>query len=293
MKFHVSEDIEKRRLEFREFLESEIRPVGDRRDTGDPLTRKELSELVLKLQSTEIMRASLPPDVGGSDRSYVERVVLAEEFARAWPSLAVTVDSHNIVVELIARQGAGWMKEEYVEKGIRGEIIMGDLMSEPESGSDTRNLKTTAILKGDVYVVNGTKMWTTNGVWAELGLLSAVNDPAAFADNPKNGVIHLLVDRSISPFHSSDLPLIGLKAGTTGLMEFRDCIVPKKFLFHDASKGYSQNLIVRGWARVLLAAWAVGIMQAVIEDASEFARTRVTFGNRLQDIKWFKICWQI
>jgi len=279
MNFQIPQEIDKRRLEFREFLEGEIRPIGDERDAKGPLTREELSDLILKLQSTDIMRASLPEEVGGTNRTFVERVVLAEEFVKAWPSLAVTTDSHNIVVELVARQGASWMKEHYVEKAIRGEIIMGDLMSEPEAGSDTRNLKTTAVLEGDEYVVNGTKMWTTNGVWAEVGLLTAVSDPEAFAKNPKTGVVHLLVDRSVSPFQSRDLPIIGLRAGTTGLMEFKNCRVPRKYLFHDDSKGYMQNLVTRGWARVLLAAWACGIMDAVLEDTLEFAKTRVTFGK--------------
>jgi len=203
-------------MEFREFLETEIQHIGDGRDAQGPLTREELGELILKLQPTDIMRASLPEEVEGTNRSFVERVILAEEFARVWPSFAVTVDSHNILVELIARQGAGWMKEQYVGKAIRGEVIMGHLMSEPEAGSDTRNLKTTAVLDGDEYVVNGTKMWTTNGVWAEVGLLTAVSDPEAFARNPKTGVIHLLVDRSVSPFRSQDLPIIGLKGGPQG-----------------------------------------------------------------------------
>jgi len=281
MRFQIPQEIEGRRMEFREFLEKEIRHIGDERDSGGPLTRDELSELILALQRTDIMRASLPVEVGGTNRTFLERVILAEEFARVWPSLAVTVDSHNIVVELIARQGADWMKEAYVEKGVRGEIIMGDLMSEPQAGSDTRNIKATAILDGDAYVVNGTKMWTTNGVWAEVGLLTALSDPTAFARNPKTGVVHLLVDRSVSPFKSRDLPIIGLKAGTTGLMEFNNCRVPKKYLFHDESKGYMQNLVVRGWARVLLAAWACGIMQGVLEDATEFAKERITFGKRI------------
>ncbi|MBN1614537.1 MAG: acyl-CoA/acyl-ACP dehydrogenase [Deltaproteobacteria bacterium] len=281
MRFQIPQEIESRKMEFREFLETEIRQIGDERDASGPLKRDELSELILKLQPTDIMRASLPEEVGGTNRTFLERVVLAEEFARVWPSLAVTVDSHNIVVELIARQGSDWMKEAYVEKGMRGEIITGELMSEPQAGSDTRNIKATAILDGDAYVVNGTKMWTTNGFWAEVGLLTALSDPSAFARNPQKGVVHLLVDRSVSPFKSRDLPIIGLKAGTTGFMEFNNCRVPKKYLFHDESMGYMQNLVVRGWARVLLAAWACGIMQAVLEDATEFAKERITFGKRI------------
>ena len=136
------------------------------------------------LQQTDIMRASLPEDVGGTNRSFLERVILAQEFVRAWPSLAVTVDSHNIVVEIIARQGAPWMIDRYVPGGISGELIMGDMMSEPEAGSDTRNLKTRAELRDGHYVVNGTKMWTTNGVWAHVAILTAVVDEDAYRRKP-------------------------------------------------------------------------------------------------------------
>jgi acyl-CoA dehydrogenase len=236
------------------------------------------------LGASEIMRASLPEEVGGTNRSYVERVVLAEEFARAWPSLAVTVDSHNIVLELIAREGAQWMKERYVHAGMTGEIIMGDMMSEPEAGSDTRNLRTEAVLDGDEYVITGEKMWTTNGVWANVALLTAVVDRSAFELNPKNGVVHLLLDRQATPWESRDLPFIGLKAGTTSHVRFDSLRVPKDHLFHGADQGYSQNLAVRGWARVLLAAWAIGIMQAALEDAVSFARTRVTFGKPIAEM---------
>ncbi len=190
MDFAIPADVEHRRLAFRDFLAREIQPIGDRRDAGSPLARHELDDLVARLQPCGIMHASLPHEVGGTNRSLLERVLLAEEFARAWPSLAVTIDSHNIVVEIIARQGQPWMKDRYVEAGITGRAFMGDMMSEPQAGSDTRNLTTRAVADGDHYVVDGTKMWTTNGVWADVALLTAVANEAAYRRDPRRGVIH-------------------------------------------------------------------------------------------------------
>lgn len=279
MNFDIPADIEKRRNEFREVLEAEIRVPGIERDPKGPLSLEELRHFYDLLQKTDIMRASLPEDVGGTNRSFLERVILAQEFARVWPSLAVTVDSHNIVVEIIARQGAPWMIDRYVPGGISGDLIMGDMMSEPEAGSDTRNLKTRATLESDEYVVNGTKMWTTNGVWAHVAILTAVVDEAAYRAKPSQGVVHLLMDSSEVDWKVHDLPIVGIKAGTTGQIEFNDCRVPQKFLFHDAGQGYRENLIVRGWARILLAAWSIGLMEAAIEEATNFARERVTFGK--------------
>lgn len=277
-RFELPEDVRDRQHAFRSFLSEVVRPHLGRDDEG-PLTRVEVGDWISRLVPSGIMHASLPREVGGTDRTYLERVVLAEEFAAAWPSLAVTVDSHNIVAELIARQGEDWMRSRYVPGAITGETIMGDMMSEPGAGSDTRNLQTTAVLNGDEYVVNGTKMWTTNGPWAEVALLTAVVDVEAYRQRPSRGVIHLLLDREVSSWEVRDLPLVGLRAGTTGLSEFRETRVPATHLFHAADQGYAQNLIVRGWARVLLASWAVGLMQAALDDVLAYARQRETFGR--------------
>lgn len=275
----ISKDVENRCVEFREFLEANIKKLGDERDPKGPLSLEELQEFYRLLQPTDILRASLPEEVGGTNRSYLERILLAEEFARVWPSLAVTVDSHNIVVEIIARQGKPWMKDKYVPGGISGKIIMGDMMSEPDAGSDTRNFKTTAERKDGNFVVNGTKMWTTNGGWAQLAILTAVTNKKEYKRNPTQGVVHLLVDKNVCAWKVRDLPITGIRAGTTGHITFENYKIPEKYLFHGEGEGYKQNLIVRGWARILLAAWSIGIMRAAIDDAIRFAKSRITFGK--------------
>jgi alkylation response protein AidB-like acyl-CoA dehydrogenase len=281
LNFDIPKEMRRRQSAFREFLDEYVKPVGIARDAHGPLSRAELDELCVSLQQSDIMRASLPEEVGGTNRTFLERVLLAEEFSRAWPSLAFTIDTHNIVVEIIARQGKPWMKERFVPGGISGSLVMGDMMSEPEAGSDTRNLKTHAELQGDCYVVNGQKMWTTNGVWADVAILTAVTNPPAFKADPRQGVVHLLLDRSVCDWSVRDLPMVGIKAGTTGHITLKDCRVPSEYLFHGEGEGYRQNLIVRGWARVLLAAWSVGLMQAALDDAVSYARSRVTFGKSI------------
>ncbi len=281
MRFDVADDLRKRQMAFREFLESEIRQIGTERDPLGPLSRSELNHFCAVLQGSDIMRASLPEDVGGTNRTFLERILLAEEFARVWPSLAVTIDSHNIVVEIIARQGKSWMKDKFVPGGISGQLMMGDMMSEPDAGSDTRNLKTTARHENGQYVVNGQKMWTTNGVWADVAILTAVTDVDAYRADSNKGVVHLLADRSVSDWVVRDIPLVGLKAGTTGHITFSNCSIPEQYLFHGEGEGYKQNLIVRGWARILLGAWSIGIMQAALDDAIKFARERITFGKAI------------
>jgi alkylation response protein AidB-like acyl-CoA dehydrogenase len=96
-------------------------------------------------------------------------------------------------------------------------------------------------------------------------------------------VVHLLMDKSAVDWEVRDLPIIGIKAGTTGEIKFTDCKVPQEFLFHGPGEGYRENLIVRGWARLLLAAWSIGLMEAAIEDATKFARDRITFGKSIAE----------
>jgi acyl-CoA dehydrogenase len=150
-------------------------------------------------------------------------------------------------------------------------------MSEPQAGSDTTQFKTTAILDGDHYLVNGTKMWQTNGPWSDIGLMIAISDPEAYARDPRQGTVNLFLEKAVSPWKVRDLPFIGLRAGTTGYMEFENCRVPKDNLL--ATTGYKENLIARGWARVNIMAIGLGIMQAALEDSVSHAQKRTAFGK--------------
>jgi alkylation response protein AidB-like acyl-CoA dehydrogenase len=281
MHFQLPEDIRLFQNELREFFTAEIRPIADRRDSQGPLTREELKEMFQKLKPINYMKYYTPEKYGGIKTSFLRKTILAEEHARVWPALAATIDTHAGCHEYACEVMGEKMGDRFITQGQEGDVIFCDMMSEPESGSDTRNLKTTAILDGDHFVVNGRKMWQTNGPWADFGILTAVYDPAAYAKSPREGVFHLLAEKAVSPWKVRDLPFVGLRAGTTGLFEFENMKVPKdNIMMPDMGEsGYVKNLIVRGWARVDIAAMGLGIMQAALEDSIEYAKNRVAFGK--------------
>ena len=272
MYFQLPEHVASLQKQARSFFESEIRPIADVRDSQGPLSREELRDLIQHLRPIGWVTAAIPRRFGGAERSVLERVVLGEEVARVWPALGTTIDTHMGIAAAVCLQGPDWMREKYLTRAIEGDVIFCDMVSEPQAGTDTRALRTRATLQGEHYVVNGEKMWITNGPWADVGLLSAVSDAAAYEKDSKQGLVRLLVEKPAAGWNVRDLPLLGLRAGTTGHFVFENLMVPKSNVFGDESKGYSDTLKTRGWARVSLAGKAVGIMQAALDDAVCFAK---------------------
>ncbi|MBW1685590.1 MAG: acyl-CoA dehydrogenase family protein [Deltaproteobacteria bacterium] len=277
MPYDLPESLKKKRSELREFLAAEIAPIADERDSKGPLSHSETVELFKKLLPHGYNKSFIPVEAGGLGSRYLERAVMAEELGRVWAALAVTLDTHSGVIEMIARNGTDEHRRRWVEPALRGEILACDMVSEPQAGSDQTNLQLTAILDGDHYVVNGKKMWQTNGVLADVGILTAVTDKEAYAADPRKGVISLIVDSKESPWEVRDIPFVGLRSGNTGLMEFDQCTVPAANLLHGSDKGYSQNLVARSWFRVNIAAIGMGLMQAALDDAIAYAKRREAF----------------
>jgi len=276
MDFQLPAEVEKLQIELRDFMTKEIRPIADVRDQQGPLSKKELAEIIQKCNKVGYVYSWVPAEWGGKPRTYLEHVIEAEEMCRVWPALSATVDTHSGTLRLLAQTAPEEMKKRLVPPGLVGEVIACDMVSEPQAGSDTRGFRTTAILDGDYYIVNGEKMWQTNGPWSDVGVLTAIGDPEAYARNPREGVITLAIERS-SGWKVRDLPFIGLRAGMTGHFVFNNCKVPKENVLRPTGMGYQQALNVRGWARVNVAAQGLGVMQAALEDSIEWCKKRMAF----------------
>src|SRR6056297_1806380 len=275
MLFELPEETRELKARAREFLEEEIIPIAKERDSEGPLTRDEIKTFIQMLQPYGYVVGSIPKEWGGLDHSYLTQVALHEELARAWRSLAVTLGTHAGTTRSVALSAPREIAARIVPAALEGDRLLCDMMSEPDAGSDTRNLKTTAILDGDHYVVNGFKRWQTNGSLADVGILSAVTDPDLYAENPREGVIRLLVEKDVSPWEARELTLLGSASGPIGEETFTECRVPKENLLQPPAMGYQEQLIMRGWARVKIASVATGVMQAALDDSIEYAKTRV------------------
>lgn len=279
--FFLSDDLIELRESTRAFMDEKLRPIADRRDQAGPLTKAELQEFIQLVKPLGWVDAAIPRDDGGTGRTVLQRAVIGEEAARVWPALATTIDTHTGVFAAALLSGPEWIRERYLNGAMDGSIIFCDMTSEPGAGSDTRAFTTEAILNGEHYVVNGEKMWQTNGPWADVGILSAITDPDAYYRNAKDGFVQIIVDRRESEWEVRDIPFIGLKAGTTGHFIFENMRVPKGNLVTDSGSGYANVLKLRGWARVSLAAKATGVMQSALEDAISYAKSRSAFGKQL------------
>jgi len=281
MRFRLPEETQKLKNEARAFLDSEIVPIAGKRDSEGPLTRDEIKTFIRMLKPYGYVVGAIPKQWGGLGQSYLTQIALHEELARAWRALAVTLGTHGGMTASIANTASRELADRIVPAAIEGDHLVCDMMSEPDAGSDTRNLKTTAVLDGDHYIVNGVKRWQTNGSLADIGVLSAVTDPKLFAKNPKEGVIRLLVEKAVSPWAARHLTLIGSAAGPIGEEVFENCRVPKANLLQPPSMGYTDQLIMRGWARTKIASVAVGVMQAALDDSIAYAKKRVQFQRKI------------
>ncbi len=281
MLFQLPEEIRKLKETAWEFLKKEIVPIAAERDSEGTLTREEIKKFGLMLKPYTYGDGAIPKEFGGLEQSFLTQVGLHEELARAWRALAVTLGTHSGITRSIAVTAPPELAKRIVPAAMEYDHLICDMMSEPESGSDTRNLKTTAVLDGDHYIVNGTKRWQTNGSIGDIGVLSAVVDPQVYAQNPRAGVIRLLVEKEVSPWEARELTLIGSASGPIGEEVFTNCRVPKENLMQPSSMGYQDALILRGWARTKIGSVAVGVMQAALDAAIEYAKRRVQFKRQI------------
>ena len=277
MPFDLPDALKEKQQTVRRFLDAEIAPLVEELERGGPLSYEQNLGMFRKLVPEGYIRSFSPTEVGGLGSTYLERAVMAEELGRVWGALAVTVGTHAGVIEMIAKYGTAQHRERWAVPGAKGEILACDMVSEPQAGSDQTNLQTTAVLDGDHYVLNGTKMWITNGTFADVGIVTAVHDAQLYAVNPLMGVVALIVDRRESPWSVRDIPFVGCRAGNTGYVTFDNVRVPKENLLHAADQGYRHQLIARAWFRVNIAAMAIGGMQAALEDSIAHAKKRTAF----------------
>jgi alkylation response protein AidB-like acyl-CoA dehydrogenase len=278
MLFELGEEQQQLKKNARDFLEKEIIPIASERDKKGPFSKEEIKEYILMLKPLGYVVGPIPKEWGGGGLSFTSQMVLAEELARVWISLLSVVEQHAGIAGLIAHIGTEEQKKKFIPPALAGDSLLCEMMSEPDSGSDTRAIKTTAILDGDAYVVNGVKRWSSNGALGDVAILSALSDPELFVKSGYGeGLIRLIVEKKVSPWKARNLPLIGARAANIGEIVFENCRVPKENLL--PVKGYSSQLRTRGAARVMTAIVCTGIMQAAVDDSIKYAKQRVQFGK--------------
>ncbi len=277
MSFDLTEEQHMLRKNVRAFLEKEIAPLVDEyEEKYAPYPRDILIDLIKKLLPWDYCLGIVKKKDGGTEIPYVTNGVLQEELSRVWPSLAVSLGAGGGY--LVGKLATEEQKNRYLPGLQSLDILSSFALTEPNVGSDLRGVETTAVDKGDHYLVNGQKAWVTGGDIAEICLLFASEDRSQGID----GLGLFLVDRRESPFEATTIPKVGLRCAPSAVMTFTDCKVPKENLIAGAGSGALNKLTSElGFTRATVGTFSLGIAQASNEAAIKYARERVQFGKKI------------
>ncbi|MFG1376037.1 isovaleryl-CoA dehydrogenase [Xanthobacter autotrophicus] len=271
--FDLGETADMLRDTVRDFSQAEIAPRAAEIDKTNQFPR----DLWPKLGALGLLGVTAEEEYGGSSLGYLEHVIAMEEISRASASVGLSYGAHsNLCVNQISRNGTPEQKAKYLPKLISGEHVGALAMSEPGAGSDVVSMRTRAEKKGDRYILNGTKMWITNGPIAETLVVYAKTDPAA---GPK-GMTAFLVEKGFKGFSTAQkLDKLGMRGSDTGELVFEDCEVPEENVLGVVGKGVNVLMSGLDYERAVLAGGPTGIMQACMDIVLPYVHERKQFGQ--------------
>jgi alkylation response protein AidB-like acyl-CoA dehydrogenase len=264
----------------REFVEQEVYPVAEELEHRDEFPEK----IVEQMKEMGLFGLTVPEEFGGAGMDLMTYALVVAELSRGWMSLSGILNTHFMGVYLLRKHGTDEQKEKWLPRMATGELRAALSMSEPEAGSDVQAIKCRAVRDGDEYVVNGTKMWVTNGLRASLVVLLCKTDPEA--DPPYKGMSLLYVEKEpgAERFEGITVPPNIEKMGYHGVetteLVFEDHRVPAaNLLGGQEGKGFQQVLDGIEVGRVNVSARAVGLATRAFEEAIKYAQDRKTFGK--------------
>ncbi|MGQ7844039.1 isovaleryl-CoA dehydrogenase [Granulosicoccus sp. 3-233] len=279
MRFSLGEEIDALREMVARFAREEIAPraAGIDRDNEFP---QDLWEAMGELGLHGI---TVPESDGGAGMGYVAHCVAIEEISRASASVGLSYGAHsNLCINQINRNGTAEQKARYLPDLIAGKVVGALAMSEPGSGSDVVSMKLSARPDGDDYVLNGNKMWITNGPDAGTLVVYAKTDPDAEA----RGITAFLIERGMPGFSTAQkLDKLGMRGSNTCELVFEDCRVPAANVLGGVGKGVNVLMSGLDYERVVLAAGPLGIMAACLDVVMPYVHERRQFGQSIGEFQ--------
>ena len=244
-------------------------------------------EILREMGALGFMGPYVPERYGGSGLDVLSYALIVEEINRACASTGVVLCSHvSLAVDPILHHGTDAQRERYLPKLARGEWIGCFALSEPASGSDAAAMRTTARRDGDAWILNGTKNFITNGSLATVAIVFAQTDPA----RKHKGIAAFVVEKDMPGFSVGKLERkLGIRGSDTAQLVFQDCRVPAANLLGAPDEGFRIALSTLDGGRISIAAQAVGIARACLEDSVAYAKEREAFGKKVADfqaIQW-------
>src|ERR1700716_2364169 len=277
--FDLGETADAIRETVHDFASNEIAPRAAEIDKSNQFPR----DLWPKLGALGLHGITVEEEYGGSGLGYLEHCIAVEEISRASGSVGLSYGAHsNLCVNQLRRNGSTAQKRRYLGKLISGEHLGALAMSEPAAGSDVVSMKTRAEKKGDRYILNGSKMWITNGPQAETLVVYAKTDP----DAGPRGITAFLIEKGFKGFSTAQkLDKIGMRGSDTCELVFQDCEVPEENVLGDVGGGVAILMSGLGYERAVLAAGPLGIMQACMDVVMPYVHERKQFGKAIGEFQ--------
>lgn len=283
MDFELSEEQKLFQKSMRDFAEREIRPLARETDAQGRFPW----DTIRKMAAMGMLGLPIPEAYGGAGADYLSYAIAVEEVSRVCGSTGITMAAHTSLGSMpFVYFGTEEQKRKYLVPLARGEKLGAFGLTEPGAGSDAAGIQTTAVLKGDEWVINGQKTFITSGSIADVVVIAARTDPSAGS----RGISNLIVEKGAPGFRAGrDEDKLGLRGSVTSQLFFEDCRVPKENILGKPGEGFKQFLTVLDGGRISIGAMALGLAQAALESAVAYSKQRVQFGQPIasfQAIQW-------
>jgi len=277
--FDLGETADMLRDQVESFAATEISPRAAAIDRDNDFP----ADLWRKMGELGVLGITVGEEYGGAGMGYLEHVVAMEEISRASASVGLSYGAHsNLCVNQISRNGTDEQKRRYLPKLISGEHVGALAMSEPGAGSDVVSMRLRAEKRGDRYILNGTKMWITNGPDADVLVIYAKTDPNA---GPR-GMSAFLVEKNFPGFSCAQkLDKLGMRGSNTGELVFQDCEVPAENILGPLNEGVRVLMSGLDYERAVLSAGPLGIMQACMDAVIPYVHERKQFGQPIGEFQ--------
>ena len=279
MDFGLGEDVDQLRELARQFAGNEIAPRAAQIDQNNVFP----NELWPQFGDIGLLGLTVDEAYGGTELGYLAHVVAMEEISRASASVGLSYGAHsNLCVNQLRRNASEVQKEKYLPKLVSGEHIGALAMSEPGAGSDVVGMKLRAEARDDRYVLNGNKMWITNGPDADTLIVYAKTDP----DAGSKGITAFIIEKGFPGFSTAQkLDKLGMRGSNTCELVFEDCEVPKENVLGEVGRGVNVLMSGLDYERVVLSGGPLGIMAACLDEVVPYVHERKQFGQAIGEFQ--------